>query len=107
MLYMGKNGQHVPQRVCSPRVANPGLLKTAFHALSSIPGYLTEVFLAWDMPSSDIPLPPCPELTPGVPHAPKFAQWINMDRRCDCGPILTSEAHLITLLARYFSLRHT
>lgn len=50
---------------------------------------------------------PCLEPRPGIPHVSQFVKWINMDLWCNCGPILTSEALLIMLLARYFSLRHT
>lgn len=110
VLYMGNNGQQVPQSLQSTYCYPPKTPST--HSVTSLTITLRcswpeicQGLLSHRHPA--VPLQPCRKPRPGVPHVPKFAKWINMDLWCNCGPILTSEAHLIMLLARYLSLRHT
>lgn len=107
VLHMGNSWQHVPQKSlqstgCYPRPSKKLLQLTQLTSLT------IALRCSWpETCQAVVPPPPCPEPRPGVPHMPKIEKWINMDLWGNCGPILSSEAHLIMLLARYFSLRHT
>lgn len=92
MSHVANSGQHVPQS-----------LKPTCHHLPKTPSLcsVTPLTMHWG------PAATLPEPRAGIPHTPKFTEWVKMEMWCVCAPILISEAHLIVPLARYFSLRHT